>query len=105
MSRFRSELLRELDARGFIHQVTDAEALDAQAAEGRVVARPLQPVEQHDRDQVADVQAVGRAVEPDIAHHPPVGRERVERRLVGALVDEAARVELPQELGPEPAHR
>jgi len=37
MSRFRSELLRELDARGFIHQCTDAEALDAQAADGRVV--------------------------------------------------------------------
>ena len=34
MSRFRSELLRELDARGFIHQCTDAEALDAQAADG-----------------------------------------------------------------------
>src|SRR5919199_756655 len=37
MSRFRSEFLRELDARGFIHQCTDAEALDAQAAEGQVV--------------------------------------------------------------------
>src|SRR4051794_27922931 len=37
MSRFRSELLRELDARGFIHQCTDAEALDTQAADGRVV--------------------------------------------------------------------
>ena len=38
MSRYRSDLLRTLDARGYIHQCTDAEALDALAADGRVVA-------------------------------------------------------------------
>jgi tyrosyl-tRNA synthetase len=38
MSTYRSELLRELDARGFIHQCTDAAALDALAADGRVTA-------------------------------------------------------------------
>ena len=32
MTTFRSDLLRELEARGFIHQCTDAEALDALAA-------------------------------------------------------------------------
>ena len=36
MTRFRSDLLRELDERGFVHQGTDLEALDALAAEGRV---------------------------------------------------------------------
>src|SRR5918911_5178706 len=37
MSRFRSEFLRELDARGFIHQCTDEAALDALAADGGLV--------------------------------------------------------------------
>src|SRR3954465_13916418 len=36
MPEFRSDLLRLLDARGYIHQVTDAEGLDALAA-GQVV--------------------------------------------------------------------
>lgn len=36
MTRFRSDLLRDLDARGFIHQGTDLAALDALAAEGTV---------------------------------------------------------------------
>src|SRR3954463_1683984 len=31
MSQYRSELLRQLEARGYIHQVTDAEGLDALA--------------------------------------------------------------------------
>jgi tyrosyl-tRNA synthetase len=34
---FRSVFLRELDARGFLHQCTDAPALDALAADGRPV--------------------------------------------------------------------
>src|SRR3712207_3835705 len=34
---FRSDFLRELDARGFLHQCTDAPALDALAADGRPV--------------------------------------------------------------------
>ena len=33
MSQYRSDLLRLLDERGYIHQMTDAEALDTQAAE------------------------------------------------------------------------
>jgi tyrosyl-tRNA synthetase len=31
MSEYKSELLRTLDERGFIHQLTDAEGLDALA--------------------------------------------------------------------------
>ena len=38
MSGLRSELLRTLEARGFIHQCTDTAALDAAAVEGRVTA-------------------------------------------------------------------
>src|SRR5687767_5319045 len=38
MTGFRSELLRTLEERGFIHQCTDPEALDALAAEKPVTA-------------------------------------------------------------------
>ncbi|MFO1036325.1 MAG: tyrosine--tRNA ligase [Geminicoccaceae bacterium] len=38
MTSFRSDFLRELDARGFIHQCTDAEALDEVAARGQLTA-------------------------------------------------------------------
>jgi tyrosyl-tRNA synthetase len=38
MSRQRSELVRELDARGFIHQATDLEGIDALAAKRRLTA-------------------------------------------------------------------
>lgn len=34
MSRYKSSLLQLLDARGYLHQITDAEALDAKAASG-----------------------------------------------------------------------
>ena len=36
MSRFKSDLLNVLQERRFIHQITDAEALDAKAAEGAI---------------------------------------------------------------------
>lgn len=38
MSSFKSDFLRELEARGFIHQLSDAEALDAYAAKETVTA-------------------------------------------------------------------
>jgi tyrosyl-tRNA synthetase len=38
MSRFRSDLMRTLDERGYIHQCTDADALDAAALAGPVTA-------------------------------------------------------------------
>ena len=38
MSRQRSDFVRELDARGFIHQATDLEAIDALAADGGLTA-------------------------------------------------------------------
>ena len=38
MSRHRSEFVRQLALRGFVHQATDLEAIDARAAEGRLTA-------------------------------------------------------------------
>jgi tyrosyl-tRNA synthetase len=38
MTRYRSDLLQTLTARGFLHQCTDLEALDAKAATGVVTA-------------------------------------------------------------------
>jgi tyrosyl-tRNA synthetase len=38
MSAFKSDFLRVLDERGFIHQISDAEGLDALAAKGEVIA-------------------------------------------------------------------
>ena len=38
MSTFRSEFLKTLDERGFIHQQTDAAGLDELAAKGPIVA-------------------------------------------------------------------
>jgi tyrosyl-tRNA synthetase len=38
MSRHRSEFVHQLVARGFLHQATDLEAIDARAADGRLTA-------------------------------------------------------------------
>jgi tyrosyl-tRNA synthetase len=38
MSKFKSDFLRVLDERGFIHQVSDPEALDTAARSGRITA-------------------------------------------------------------------
>ena len=38
MSRHRSEFVQQLVARGFLHQATDLEAIDARAADGRLTA-------------------------------------------------------------------
>jgi hypothetical protein len=37
MTRYRSSLLRLLDERGYLHQLTDTEGLDALAASGAVI--------------------------------------------------------------------
>lgn len=36
MSQFKSEFLNVLSERGFVHQISDAEALDAAAAKGPI---------------------------------------------------------------------
>ena len=38
MTAFKSDFLKTLQARGFIHQISDPEGLDAAAAKGRITA-------------------------------------------------------------------
>src|ERR1043166_3410450 len=38
MTKYKSEFLRILDERGYVHQITDAAALDALAAKGKLTA-------------------------------------------------------------------
>jgi hypothetical protein len=56
----------------------------------RPVAAALQPAQDHDLHQAADMQAVGGAVEPDIGGRNPAHQALVERLEVGYLVNEAA---------------
>ena len=70
----------------------------------RPVAGLLQVAQHHDADQIADMQAVGGAVVADIGGDDAVGRQRVERRQIGALMDEAARLQRAQQLGPQAGH-
>src|SRR5262245_66251460 len=49
----------------------------------------LHPVEHHDRQQRANVQRGGSAVEPNIRRDPAVARARVERLGLGDLVNES----------------
>jgi hypothetical protein len=56
----------------------------------RLVAGLLEQAQEHDRHEVADMQAVGSAVVADIGGELPLGEARIERRGIGALVDEAA---------------
>ncbi len=49
---------------------------------------------------MADVQTVGGAVVADIAGHLPGIEARVERRQIGALMDEAARLGGGEKGGP-----
>ncbi len=65
----------------------------------------LQPAQHHDADEVADVEAVGGAVEPDVGGQPALGRARIDRLEVGRLMDEAAQGQLVDELRSVAAHR
>ena len=56
----------------------------------RTVAMPLEQPQQHDRDQVADMQRVSGEVEAGIAGERAGGECRVQPGLVRALEDEAA---------------
>ena len=67
----------------------------------RPVAGLLEPAQHHDLHQAAHVQAVGGAVEADIGAEPPACGQRVQRVVVGALVDEAALRQHAHEIGGE----
>ena len=72
--------------------------------DNRLVAGLLQPAQQHDLQQAADMQAVRGAVETDIGRHDPVGGPVVQRCRIGALVDIPAVVQDIHEIGFEAGH-
>ena len=65
----------------------------------RLVPGLLQPAQQHDLDQAADMERRRGRVEADIAGHDLLRGERVEPAGIGDLVDIAALVEQAQEIG------
>ena len=56
----------------------------------RLVAGLLEQAQQHDRQQIADMQAVGGAIIADIGGQRPGREPRVEPGEIGALMDVAA---------------
>ena len=68
-------------------------------SDDRLVARLLEPAQQHDRHEVADVKARRGRVEADVAGDDLPLRQRVERRGIGHLMDVAALVEQAEEGG------
>jgi len=65
----------------------------------------LQPAQQHDRDEAADVQAGCSAVETDVRRQRLLAGERVERIEVGALMQIAAVEDGAHERGTGIGHR
>ena len=70
------------------------------------MAAELEPAQQHDRHQIAHVEARRGTVVADVGHH---GRRifggAVHGLQIGALVDKAARLERAQEFGSGLGHR
>ena len=64
----------------------------------RAVPGALQPAQQHDAHEVADVQAIGGAVEADVRHQT-VWAARVEPFEIGRLMEETAFDDSADELG------
>ena len=65
----------------------------------RPMAGALHQAQQHDADEVADMQAVGGAVEADVGGDALARGQGVEPFEVGGLVEEAALHQLADELG------
>ena len=63
------------------------------------MAGALHQAQQHDADEVADMQAVGGAVEADVGGDRAARGQGVEPFEVGGLVEEAALHQLADELG------
>ncbi len=64
----------------------------------------LQPVQHHDLDQRAGMQAFGGCVEADIGAHRFLGEKLVEAGIIRSLVDETALAHRAQEIGFEGGH-
>ena len=70
----------------------------------RLVPGLLEPPQQHDLHQRADMERGRGRVEADVAGHDLPDRERIERGGIGHLVDVAALVEQAQQIGFVGAH-
>jgi hypothetical protein len=65
----------------------------------RLVAGLLEPAEQHDLDEAADMKRGRGGVKSDIARHDPGTGERIQRFRVGDLVNIAALGEQAEKIG------
>ncbi|MEY4255382.1 MAG: hypothetical protein RLZZ141_609 [Pseudomonadota bacterium] len=64
----------------------------------RAMSGLLQPTQHHDRDQMADMQAVRRTVIADIGRHHALAGRLVQGFQIGALMDIATLLQDLQEL-------
>ncbi len=91
----RENAPRLVAARG----IADPRRAAAHQRDGAASPALLQPVQHHDRQQVADVQRRRGAVVADVADDVALLRERVEPVEIRALVDEAALGQYVEEVG------
>ena len=94
----------ELAALVLARRIADARGAAAHQRD-RPVAGLLQPVEQHDRQQRADMQRRRRAVEADIGGDGRRARERIQGFGLRNLVDEPPLGEDVEKIGLVGAHR
>ncbi len=79
--------------------IADARGAAAHQRDRLAGARGLQPVQHHDRQQMADVERGGGAVVADVGDDLALCGERIESGKIGALMDVAALDENVQEIG------
>ena len=91
----REDAPRLVAARG----IADPRRTTAHQRDRFAGAALLQPVQHHDRQQVADVQRRRGAVVADVGDDPALHCERVEPVEIGALVNEAALGQYVEEVG------
>ncbi len=91
-------IIEQLAALVLARGITDLGGAAADQGD-RPVAGALHQAQQHDAHQIADMQAVGGAVEADVGGDRLLGGQRIEAFEVGGLVEEAALHQLADELG------
>ena len=70
----------------------------------RLVAGLLPPAQQHDLQEMADMQRIGRAVEADVGRANAARQQLIEARRIAALMHHAALVHDPHEIRLEARH-
>ena len=95
------DLLDREDLAGFVPagRVADPRGAPAHQHDRASGARPLQPVQHHDRNEAADMERGRRAVVAHIGREPSLPGRGVDAGKVGGLVDEAALGERAEEIG------